>query len=376
MFETKVTSHELKKINRSKVYQYIYEQHHSTRPEIAHALQMSFPTVTQNLTVLEECGLITKSGFSESTGGRKAQRISCNPTAKIAIGLEILKEFVLIAAVDLYGTVLKETSVNLPFSDSPNYFQNVCRRVNEFAGMLPFPSSQILGIGIAMQGLVSEDGQTMTYGKILECTGLKIDNFSRYFDLPCIFIHDSKASASAELWFSKNVSNAIYLSLNRNLGGAVILNGEVQSENGSISGTFEHMCVNPHGDLCYCGKKGCLETYCSAHSLRNHSGETPERFFELLRQNDAHILRIWHTYLQYLSMAITNIRHVIDCDFIIGGFLSTYFTDDDYQYLSELIEKNSSIQTKTLHLIPGQCGKQVTAIGAALHYIVPFLKSI
>ena len=156
----------------------------------------------------------------------------------------------------------------------------------------------------------------MTYGKILECTGLKIDNFSRYFDLPCIFIHDSKASASAELWFSKNVSNAIYLSLNRNLGGAVILNGEVQSENGSISGTFEHMCVNPHGDLCYCGKKGCLETYCSAHSLRNHSGETPERFFELLRQNDAHILRIWHTYLQYLSMAITNIRHVIDLSLI------------------------------------------------------------
>ncbi|MDO4321658.1 MAG: ROK family transcriptional regulator [Lachnospiraceae bacterium] len=376
MFETKVTSYEMKKINRSKVYQYIYSNHHSSRPEISYALQMSFPTVTQNLTALEDCGLITKNGFSESTGGRKAQRVSCNPTAKIAIGVELLKESVLIAAVDLYGTVLKDSSVDLPFSNSPDYFQRVCNQINNFIATLSFPVSQILGIGIAMQGLVSEDGQTMIYGKILQCTGLKIDNFSQYLDLPCIFIHDAKASASAELWFLKDVSNAIYLSLNRNLGGAVILNGEVQSENGSISGTFEHICINPSGDLCYCGKRGCLETYCSAYSLCNASGESIDRFFELLGQKDSRIQGIWENYLRYLAIAITNIRHVMDYDFIIGGLLSTYFREEDYQYLSALLEENSSIQIKTLRLIPGKCGKQVTAIGAALHYIVPFLKSI
>lgn len=376
MLETKVTSHELKRINRSKVYQYIYCNHQSSRPEIAHALQMSFPTVTQNLSVLEEYGLIEKNGFSKSTGGRKAQRIACKPTARIAIGLEILKEFVLIAAVDLYGTVLKETSINLPFSVDPAYFHFVCNSTNEFIHGLPYPVSQILGIGIAMQGLVSEDGNTITYGKIINCTGLKLSNFSQYFDLPCIFIHDSKASASAELWFLDDISNAIYLSLNRNLGGAVILNREVQSENGSISGTFEHMCINPHGDPCYCGKRGCLETYCSAYSLCNRSGLPLDQFFEKLRQGDKRINEIWQMYLRYLSMAITNIRHIIDYDFIIGGFLSTYFTEEDYEQLSEYVEKNSSIQTKKLRLIPGQCGKQVTAIGAALHYIMPFLKSI
>ena len=70
MAQSNLTAHEVKKINRTKVFQYIYEQRQTSRPDIATALHLSFPTVSQNLVDLEESGLIEKGDFLESTGGR------------------------------------------------------------------------------------------------------------------------------------------------------------------------------------------------------------------------------------------------------------------------------------------------------------------
>ena len=63
MAQSNLTAHEVKKINRTKVFQYIYEQRQTSRPDIATALHLSFPTVSQNLVDLEESGLIEKETF-------------------------------------------------------------------------------------------------------------------------------------------------------------------------------------------------------------------------------------------------------------------------------------------------------------------------
>ena len=87
MAQSNLTAHEVKKINRTKVFQYIYEQRQTSRPDIATALHLSFPTVSQNLVDLEESGLIEKGDFLGSTGGRKAQCLLCRATARIAVGI-------------------------------------------------------------------------------------------------------------------------------------------------------------------------------------------------------------------------------------------------------------------------------------------------
>ena len=155
MAQSNLTAHEVKKINRTKVFQYIYEQRQTSRPDIATSLHLSFPTVSQNLIDLEESGLIEKGDFLESTGGRKAQCLLCRATSRIAVGMEILREFVSVSVIDLYGTVLAHHIINLPYSNDPYYFLEVCRALNEFIAALPYDPSVILGIGIAIQGLIS-----------------------------------------------------------------------------------------------------------------------------------------------------------------------------------------------------------------------------
>lgn len=88
------------------------------------------------------------------------------------------------------------------------------------------------------------------------------------------------------------------------------------------SGTIEHICVNPDGPLCYCGNRGCLETYCSANSLEQASGMTIKEFFPLLREKKSpQLIQIWEDYLKHLAFAMKNLNLVIDAPIIISGNL-------------------------------------------------------
>ena len=59
----------------------------------------------------------------------------------------------------------------MTYTDTPEYYQMICEKILAFAKALPCESSQILGIGFAMQALISADKKSILYGKILSCTG-------------------------------------------------------------------------------------------------------------------------------------------------------------------------------------------------------------
>ena len=91
MSEKGLTNISLKKINKSKVYQYIYRKKKTSKQQIVQELQMGLSTVSQNLNLLEPEGLIEKkNGFFASTGGRKANAIQIVSDFKISIGSGIL----------------------------------------------------------------------------------------------------------------------------------------------------------------------------------------------------------------------------------------------------------------------------------------------
>jgi len=63
--------------NRNNIYKLIYDSEGISKQDIARTLNLSLPTVSQNLAELKEKGLITEDGTFESTGGRKA-RVICS----------------------------------------------------------------------------------------------------------------------------------------------------------------------------------------------------------------------------------------------------------------------------------------------------------
>ena len=377
MSEKGLTNISVKKINRSKVYQYIYRKKITSKLQIVQDLQMGLSTVSQNLNLLEQDGLIEKNGYFESAGGRKANAIQIVSDFRISIGIGILKNMFHITAVDLYGNTLYTNTIPFPYSNTPDYYKQVTDKIKEFIATNQYDEEKILGVSIATQGITSPDHSTVLYGNIMNNTGMILEDFSRYLPYPCYLEHDSKSAAFLELWKHPELDSAVVFLLNRNLGGAIITNHQIHQGSSMHSGTIEHICINPDGPLCYCGNRGCLETYCSANALEQAAGMNIKDFFSLLREKKSpQLTQIWKDYLHHLAFAMKNINLIIDAPIIISGYLAPYFLEDDIAYLTKHINVSSPFALNKEHIFVGTNGQYTPAIGAALFYVNQFIHAI
>lgn len=377
MSEKGLTNISVKKINRSKVYQYIYRKKITSKLQIVQDLQMGLSTVSQNLNLLEQDGLIEKNGYFESTGGRKANAIQIVSDFRISIGIGILKNMFHITAVDLYGNALYTNTIPFPYSNTPDYYKQVTDKIKEFIATNQYDEEKILGVSIATQGITSPDHSTVLYGNIMNNTGMILEDFSRYLPYPCYLEHDSKSAAFLELWKHPELDSAVVFLLNRNLGGAIITNHQIHQGSSMHSGTIEHICINPDGPLCYCGNRGCLETYCSANALEQAAGMNIKDFFSLLREKKSpQLTQIWKDYLHHLAFAMKNINLIIDAPIIISGYLAPYFLEDDIAYLTKHINVSSPFALNKEYIFVGTNGQYTPAIGAALFYVNQFIHAI
>lgn len=377
MIEKGLTNISVKKINRSKVYQYIYRKKITSKLQIVQDLQMGLSTVSQNLNLLEQDGLIEKNGYFESTGGRKANAIQIVSDFRISIGIGILKNMFHITAVDLYGNALYTNTIPFPYSNTPDYYKQVTDKIKEFIATNQYDEEKILGVSIATQGITSPDHSTVLYGNIMNNTGMILEDFSRYLPYPCYLEHDSKSAAFLELWKHPELDSAVVFLLNRNLGGAIITNHQIHQGSSMHSGTIEHICINPDGPLCYCGNRGCLETYCSANALEQAAGMNIKDFFSLLREKkSSQLTQIWKDYLHHLAFAMKNFNLIIDAPIIISGYLAPYFLEDDIAYLTKHINVSSPFALNKEHIFVGTNGQYTPAIGAALFYVNQFIHAI
>ena len=274
--------------------------------------------------------------------------------------------------MDLYGNILEQESYTIPFQVSSAYCEQVGQKVNAFTEKYAFSSSRILGAAIAIQGLISTDGSSVSYGRVLDHTGMKLSDFARHIPYPCRLEHDSKAAGYLETWHQEKFRDSIVVLLNQNLGGAVILDGKVHNGLGMHSGSIEHMCINPDGPLCYCGERGCLETYCSADSLERAAGTDIPSFFAELRLGNPAFSKIWKDYLRHLAFAVCSLNVVLDCYVIISGYLAPFFLPEDLELLTQMITDISPFKQQKDFIFLSSHGQLAPPVGALSTILMNF----
>ncbi len=216
----------------------------------------------------------------------------------------------------------------------------------------------------------------MSYGPILDNFGLHLSALAQYIPCQCLLINDSKAAALAELWHNKDITDAAVLFLNENMGGALIRNRKIYQGDNLRGGLLEHISVDPNGELCYCGSRGCLETICSANKLRVLSGLSLDEFFQKLREGDADIGKTWSEYLDRIAFAIRNLQVILDVPVIVNGLLANYMTEEDFKELRNRIAKYSPFPFPQEFLLAGQYGPLTPAIGSALIFIDKWMQTV
>lgn len=140
---------------------------------------------------------------------------------------------------------------------------------------------QIAGIGIGAPNGNYLKG-TIEHAPNLAMKGIVplADLVGAYFDVPVYLTNDANAAALGEHIYggAKNLRHFIMITLGTGVGSGIYIDGRMVYGHDGFAGELGHTTVIPNGRQCNCGKKGCLETYCSANGLRR-------TVFELLANN-------------------------------------------------------------------------------------------
>lgn len=385
MNQRSVSNQEVKKINRNQIYRLINDRERVSKPELSVLLGLSMPTVIQNVNELLERGLIAEVGAYESTGGRKAKVLAPVYDACYAIGIDITQNHIGMALTNLSGDVLRHTRLYKPYVNQDAYYRELAELANQYLADTGRPAGRFLGFGIAVPGIVRPDSQTISNSHALRINNVPCRTFSQYFGHPCVISNDANAAMVAEMFHHPQKVTAVYLSLSNSVGGAIFaekiagLSGEQANDNLFLgdnfrSGEFGHMTLYPGGLPCYCGKLGCVDSYCSAKLLASLTNGKLEKFFDRLADEPS-LLATWQVYLRHLAIAINNLRMAFDCQIIIGGYVGSHI-EPHLGTLRVLAAQLNTFEADASYIRACRFKTEASALGAALRHVDNFISSI
>ena len=93
------------------------------------------------------------------------------------------------------------------------------------------------------------------------------DMFSEALGIPVALTNDANAAAIGEMTYgiARGLKNFIMITLGTGVGSGIVIDGHLVYGSDGFAGELGHVIMRPeNGRLCGCGRKGCLETYCSA----------------------------------------------------------------------------------------------------------------
>ncbi len=381
MAQKKTNTSEIRKINRSVVFQYLYHHPHTTKQELALGCELSMPTVTLNLTDLLSMNLLETTGVKDSTGGRKARLLSVNPSARYAVGANITAHHISIVLLNLSGEMISHKRMRVPFSNSKEYMETLSSFIWDLIREQGIDKQRILGVGLSMPAIISRDGQTLAYASVLNFTNGRLQDFSGPIGLNCRFINDATAGGYAALWHNPLFSDAgnhkavVYLSLNNSIGGAFFLDGKEYAGTNQRSCEFGHMTLHTDGKACYCGKLGCVDVYLQALKLSNPFDGNLAGFFEHLCQGDQEAQALWNDYRMNLARCVNNLRMAYDCQVILGGYVGEYLGPHLHE-MRKLAAELNTFETDGSYLFVSTDKLESSAVGAALTWITDFINTV
>lgn len=372
-----VTPTDRRRRTRSSIYHYLYTAPSPrSKQQIANDLNLSLPTVYQNLSELLEAGLIDYTGAQRSSGGRPARQLSVIPDARLSVGISITVHRLRFILTDLKCSQRGFKDMHHTHAlEEDGYDAFLAAELESFLNEQQVDRSRLLGVGVTIAAMLSPDGQDILFAPTLGMYHVPLSRLLNKIPYKVYPENDGTSGGFGE-WFSSPSDTSIaFLSLEDGVGGAVLVNNAPFTGCNNRSGEFGHMCVEPGGLACACGNSGCLEAYCSAMRLSDQLGITLREFFAGVDAGNERYRALLDDYLMHLAIGIHNIRMVLNCDIVIGGFMST-FLEPYMPYLRRFLKEYDQFDADSSYLRLSRHGKYAALMGCAFYFVKDFLDEI
>ena len=138
-------------------------------------------------------------------------------------------------------------------------------------------TEKVLGIGVGAPGLI-EDGVVKDFALWGKLRNIPLAEFlCERTSFKTKVDNNCNTWLFGEMWngYAQDCSDALFILNSEGVGCGIAQAGVIRD----ISGGLGHISVNFHGDRCYCGSRGCIETYCSTIPLCSYHGKKMNIFY-------------------------------------------------------------------------------------------------
>ena len=343
MSKRKATHQQTKLHNRDLVLQVIFNHDAISRAEIARLTKLTRATVSDMVNNLLGEELVEEIGYGESIGGKAPILLSLIADSRYLIGLNLAQDKFIGSVVNLRGEIKETVEFAVNDSDGEQALQLVYQILDQLTQNHWKP---LVGIGVGTPGLVNTQEGVVVNAVNLDWQDLPLAHLleSRY-NLPVTVLNDSQATAIGEFVYGGNHasdSNLVVVTIKHGIGAGILINGRLFQGDGGGAGEIGHVVVQEDGELCRCGKYGCLETIASTRAIlqraknlapeytesqlaKNFDGISLEAIEAAWQANDALAGRVLSDAAHYLGASIASLIGVLNVqNIVITGDMSRF----------------------------------------------------
>lgn len=186
----------------------------------------------------------------------------------LVIGLDLGGTNSVFGVVDSKGEIIATTSIKTQaYPSVDQYIMESVKAIKQIAEQVGgMEKIRAMGIGAPCgnyyKGTIEHAANLIWAKGIVPLANMFVNELG----IPVVVTNDAKAAAMGEMKYGVAVgmNNFVELTLGTGVGSGIVANGQLIYGFDGFAGELGHMIVEPDGRPCGCGRKGCLETYCSA----------------------------------------------------------------------------------------------------------------
>lgn len=272
----------IRAINQFNILNSIRARRAVSRSEIADITGQSRASVTTITAQMIEKGLIFEKN-TEVTGERGRNRVllALNPDAAFVVGVKLAATKMSCAVCDMQGgirsTVVREENFrrrNVDFITG--FMEDIIHKAVADADL---SINSISGVGVGVPGVVDSDTGTCHWSPLYEAGEVPLrDRLYDRLNIKTFIENDANTLTLAHQWFGegKGIDNFLVITIEEGVGMGIIANGQLFRGSRGFAGEMGHVTVDPEGEVCICGKKGCLATVLGGRAIVHQAERVAE----------------------------------------------------------------------------------------------------
>ena len=322
----------IRAINRSTILNFIKMHGAIPRAEIARLTGLSPATVSGISAELIEENLVFEKETGDSSGGRRPIMLAINPHGGCVVGIKLMEDHALGALTDLEATLLGKLSYPLTDTSPPAVARALSELVSELLSNSENPTPNLMGVGVGLAGIVDSAQGLVRQSPFFGWTDVPLRELIQdRVNVPVYLDNDVNTLAFAEKWFGagRGIDNFLVVTFGRGIGLGIVVNGQFLHGARGSAGEFGHTVIQPGGELCACGKRGCLEMYASEPAMLRESAQafqqgrlsslpnTPEEMVLLAEEGEIAAQEIFAQAGRLLGQSIANLINIFNPERIL-----------------------------------------------------------